>query len=121
MLLEDAQRLAQCGRFDEMLSIFRGVLVNSDTDVAVLLDIGALLSSYGFLTEARACYERAQAIAPADLRAQVNLANLARDAGEHAEARRFYADLLRQLPEHPVIRRNALTSLEYDCAGEKIR
>lgn len=114
MLLEDVQRLAQCGRFDEMLSICRGVLVNSDTDVAVLLDIGALLSSYGFLTEARACYERAQAIAPADLRAQVNLANLARDAGEHAEARRLYADLLRQLPDHPVIRRNALTSLEYD-------
>ena len=43
-------------------------------------------------------------VAPTDLRAQVNLANLARDAGEHAEARCLYTDLLRQLPDHPVIR-----------------
>jgi len=84
------------------------------TDVASLLDLGALLSSYGFLTDARACYTRAQALDPTDLRASINLANLARDAGEHAEARRLYAQLLQTLPNHPVIRRNALTSLEYD-------
>ena len=89
-------------------------LVQCTNDIALLLDIGALLSSYGFLTDARICYTQAQRIAPTDLRAQVNLANLARDAGEHVESCRLYTDLLRQLPDHPVIRRNALTSLEYD-------
>ena len=39
MVLVDAQRLAQCGRFDEMLAICRGMLDASDADVATLLDI----------------------------------------------------------------------------------
>ena len=89
-------------------------VIRGTNDIALLLDVGALLSGYGFLTDARTCYEKAQTLAPTDLRAQVNLANLARDAGEHAEARRLYTELLRQLPDHPVIRRNALISLEYD-------
>ena len=42
-----------------------------------------------------------------DLRAQVNLANLARDASEHGTAGGLYDELLHQLPDHPVIRRNA--------------
>ena len=114
MVLVDAQRLAQCGRFDEMLAICRGMLDASDANVATLLDIGALLYGYGFLTDARRGYQRAQALAPNDLRAQVNLANLARDASEHGTARGLYDELLHQLPDHPVIRRNALTGLEYD-------
>lgn len=83
-------------------------------NAVLLLDTGALLSSYGFLSDARACYEKAQAVAPMDLRPMVNLANLARDAGEHAAARNSYTDLLRALPHHAVIRRNALAILEYD-------
>ena len=113
-ILKEVHQYAQTGRFYEMLSICRRVLEASDADVAALLNIGALLSAYGFLAAARTCYERTQTIAPADQRAQVNLANLARDAGEHAEARRLYTELLARLPNHPVIRRNALTSLEYD-------
>ena len=83
-------------------------------DLAAQLAIGNLLSSFGFLTDARASYERAHFLAPADLRATVNMANLARDAGQHNEARCVYTDLLRQLPDHPIIRRNVLTSMEYD-------
>ena len=94
-ILKEVHQYAQTGRFYEMLSICRRVLEASDADVAALLNIGALLSAYGFLAAARTCYERTQTIAPADQRAQVNLANLARDAGEHAEARRLYTDLLR--------------------------
>ena len=108
------RQCAEAGRFNEMLVQCHRLLVDPATDFAQLLDIGALLSSYGFLSDARTCYEKAQNLAPTDLRAQVNLANLARDAGEHAEARHLYTELLRQLPDHPVIRRNALTSLEYD-------
>ena len=105
--LQEAAALGALGRFAEMLALGEE-LVQGANDVALLLDVGALLSSYGFLSEARQCYEKAQTIAPTDLRATVNLANLARDAGEHAEARRLYTELLRQLPDHPVIRRNAL-------------
>lgn len=78
------------------------------------LKLGALLLSAGFLTRARACYGQAQALVPNDLRATINLASVARDEGNHGEATRLYAELLTHLPNHPVIRRNALTSLEYD-------
>ena len=111
--LKEVAALGASGRFAEMRSLSDDV-IRGTNDIALLLDVGALLSGYGFLTDASACYERAYSLAPSDLRATVNLANLARDAGEHAEARRLYTELLRQLPDHPVIRRNALTSLEYD-------
>lgn len=111
--LKEAAALGASGQFAEMRAL-GDELVQGTDDVALLLDVGTLLSSYGFLTDARTCYEKAQTLAPTDLRAQVNLANLARDAGEHTEARRLYTELLRQLPDHPVIRRNALISLEYD-------
>lgn len=112
-VLTVARQHAEAGRFAVFLDLCR-LTESSPDDLAALLEVGALLSTYGFLGEARTCYEKAQAIAPTDLRATVNLANLARDAGAHAEARRLYTDLLRQLPDHPVFRRNALTSLEYD-------
>ncbi len=112
--LKIAHHHAQAGRFREMLVACRQILDDPDVDVTCLLDVGALLSSHGFLTDSRLCYEKAQALVPNDLRAKVNLANLARDVGEHAQARRLYFELLSQLPDHPVIRRNSLTSLEYD-------
>jgi len=105
--------LGASGKFSELQARCKTMSMVTK-DVSLLLDTGVLLSGYGFLTDARACYEKAQNLAPTDLRAQVNLANLARDAGKHGEARRLYTELLRQLPDHPVIRRNALTSLEYD-------
>lgn len=113
--LKEVAALGASGRFAEMRSLSDDV-IRGTNDIALLLDVGALLSGYGFLTDARTCYEKAQTLAPTDLRAQVNLANLARDAGEHTEARRLYTELLRQLPDHRVIRRNALISLEYDPA-----
>lgn len=109
-----ARQHAESGRFDDFLALCRQVGDSHCDDLTAQLDLVGLLSSYGFLADARICYTQAQRIAPTDLRAQVNLANLARDAGEHAEARRLYTELLRQLPDHPVIRRNALASLEYD-------
>ena len=113
-ILSLARRHAEAGRLAECRALCLRLAADCPDDLPTQLDIGALLSSYGFLTDARACYEKAQTLTPTDLRAQVNLANLARDAGKHAEARRLYTELLRQLPDHPVIRRNALTSLEYD-------
>lgn len=114
MSLAQASAHARAGRLAEMRAACIVYVGENPADVARLLDAGTLLSQFGFLADARTCYEKAQTLAPTDLRAQVNLANLARDAGQHTEARRLYTELLRQLPDHPVIRRNALTSLEYD-------
>src|SRR5690606_2562703 len=63
---------------------------------------------------AQECYQKALTLHPDDLGSQANLANIARDAGDHTEARRLYALLLEHLPNHPVVRRNYLTGLEYD-------
>ena len=109
-----ARQHAESGRFDDFLTLCRQVAESHRDDLTAQLDLGGLLCSYGFLSDARSYYEYAQAIAPDDLRATVNLANVLRDSGEHAASRHLYADLLCQLPDHPVIRRNALTSLEYD-------
>lgn len=112
--LQAPQKLAQLGRFAEMLALYENLIDEYADDFVTLLDLGVLLFNVGFLTQARDCFARATALAPDDLRAQVNLANVARDACNHGESRRLYADLLVRLPDHPVIRRNALTSLEYD-------
>lgn len=112
--LQSAQAHAQAGRFADMLALCQQILATQGDDVAALLCVGTLLFNFGYLSAARECFERVRALAPGDLRPLVNLANVAREAGEHAGSRRLYADLLTQQPDHPVIRRNALVSGEYD-------
>ena len=113
--LAEAQALAAQARFDACLSTCQQIAVAHGDDPDALLSVGALLSGFGFLAAAETCFQRGREVAPHDLRPLVNLANLARDAGNHAEARRLYAGLRRQLPDHPTIRRNALIGLEYDA------
>jgi predicted O-linked N-acetylglucosamine transferase (SPINDLY family) len=109
-----AQAEAQRGHFDGFLHTCQGITEAHGDKADVLLQVGVLLLSFGFLTPAQQCLERVRAIAPSDLRPLVNLANVAQQAGDHAQSRRLYATLLAHLPDHPVIRRNALLSLEYD-------
>jgi hypothetical protein len=82
----------------------------------MLLNIGVLLQNFGFITPAKDCFMRVQATIHDDVRVQVNLANLARDSGNDEESRQLYGNLLLHYPNNPVIRRNALMSLEYDSA-----
>lgn len=112
--LQSAQAHAQAGRFAEMLALCEQILQAQADDVVALLDVGALLLNFGYASRARVCFDRARVLAPADLGAVVNLANLAREVGDPAQSSRMYADLVAQLPQHPVIRRNALVSGEYD-------
>lgn len=112
--LNAAQQHAQRGRFTQMLAECRSILETPNIQPASLLDAGVLLFNFGFLSQAQACFEKAQALSPKDLVPMINLANVARDMGKHAEARALYSKLLNQLPDHPIIRRNALTSQEYD-------
>lgn len=111
-----AQSQAQSAHFPEMLGTCQQILAAHSGDVNALLDVGVLLLNFGYLARARECFERAQLLAPQDLRAAMNLANLARDAGDHASAQRLYEALQVAQPNNPVIRRNALVSQEYNPA-----
>jgi predicted O-linked N-acetylglucosamine transferase (SPINDLY family) len=113
-LLQVAQAEAQSARFDACLATCGRIIESYRDDAEALLSVGAFLLSFGFLSVARQCFLQACHLLPNDLRALVNLANVAQQAGDHSECRRLYAALLTRLPDHPVIRRNALLSLEYD-------
>jgi predicted O-linked N-acetylglucosamine transferase (SPINDLY family) len=109
-----AQSQAQAAHFNEMLATCQQILEAHNGDTKALLDIGALLLNFGYLTRSRDCFERVQLLTPHDLSAQMNLANLARDGGDHATAQQLYEALQIAQPNNPVIRRNALVSQEYN-------
>ena len=111
-----AQSQAQAAHFPEMLGTCQQIVEAHSGDANALLDVGALLLNFGYLARARDCFERVQLLAPHDLRPPMNLANLARDSGDHATAQRLYEALQLAQPNSPVIRRNALVSQEYNPA-----
>jgi predicted O-linked N-acetylglucosamine transferase (SPINDLY family) len=113
-ILNQAQSHAQAGRFDDMLVACQKLIESFSENSNALLNTGTLLLSFGYLSQARACFESARTIVPNDMPLLANLANLAREAGDHAQSRELYTLLAKRLPNHPVIRRNALVSLEYD-------
>lgn len=51
-----ARQHAEAGRFADFLDLCRQVTESHPDDLVVQLDLGALLSSYGFLAAARTCY-----------------------------------------------------------------
>jgi tetratricopeptide (TPR) repeat protein len=69
------------------------------------MNVGTLLLYFGFLTGSRQCFSQAAKLIPNDHRPIVNLAKIARDAGNYAESRRLYSHLLQHFPDNPVIRR----------------
>jgi protein O-GlcNAc transferase len=111
-----AQSQAQAANFPEMLGTCQQIVEAHSGDANALLDVGVLLLNFGYLARSRECFERVQLLAPHDLRAQTNLANLARDGGDHATAQHLYEALQLAQPNNPVIRRNALVSQEYNPA-----
>lgn len=105
-----------------MLAACTELLALNSENATVLLDVGTLLYTFGFLTQARDCFTQALNLGPKDMRPLVNLANVARDAGDHNESGHLYAFLQERLPNHPVVRRNALVCLEYDPdTSDKVR
>ncbi len=116
MSLAYLQRLAQTNRFIEFIQTCDDHVRLSHEDGETQLIVGVLLQTYGFVSRARQCFLQAQSLLVSDVRPLVNLAVISRDIGQHTEAARIYTELLKRLPEHPVIRRNALTSAEYDPA-----
>ncbi|WP_028572310.1 hypothetical protein [Desulfonatronum lacustre] len=111
---QEALQFASKADFPGFLSVCDKAITEHVNDPDQLLDIGALLLHFEFLTKARQCFEQVRAIAPNILRPAVNLANVAREAGDHAQAGSLYKALLSALPDNSVVRRNALVSQEYD-------
>lgn len=114
--LAHAQAHALAARYSECTRACEDIVARFGSEVESWLDVGSLLLNWGYLSDARRCFKAATALAPDDLRAYANLANLERDAGDHVQSRKLYEMLLAQYPNHPVIRRNAVVSLEYDPA-----
>ena len=112
--LRTAHALANAGRFDAFRATCQQIVEAEGVTFGTLLEVAALLSSFGFLSDAQTLLEQAQAQQPDDPTPLANLANVARDVGQHALSRQRYARLVQQLPHHPAVRRNALVSLEYD-------
>jgi protein O-GlcNAc transferase len=109
-LLQNAHQLATKTKFPEFLSLCSEILDKSQNSPDTLLSTGSLLQSYGYLSQALNCYKSI----PNDPRALVNMANIAREQGNHDESIRIYEEMLEKLPDNPVLRRNYLVSLEYD-------
>ena len=106
---------ASTGQHDALLATCQRILDGTHSqDVNALLDVAALLLGSRHVSPAQTCLQQAIRLAPQDYRAHVNLANLYREIGEHRASRQLYQQLVHVLPDHPLIRRNALVSLEYD-------
>jgi protein O-GlcNAc transferase len=105
---------AQLARFDAFLAECQQIVDTCGGDVDAVLSVASLLSSFGFLAAAQKCFRHARSLAPNNVRPLMGLADTARDTGNHGECRALYDMLLKLLPEHEIIRRSALLSLEYD-------
>lgn len=112
--LQTAQQHAQRAQFDDFLASCQQIVDGHMDNADALMGVGSLLSAFGFLSAARQCAVRASKLVPQDLRPVIRIADIAREAGDHAESRRLYTALLNRLPDHPSVRLNALLSLEYD-------
>lgn len=111
-----AQAQAQAADFKSMRTTCERITDAHNHEAAALLDVGALLLNFGFISDARKCFERVEALSPNDLRPKLNLANCARDAGDHQRANDLYVALQAALPNNPMIRRNVLVSAQYNPA-----
>ena len=111
-----AQQLAAKGQFTRFTEECQRLVHAHVNDGVMQQNLAALYATYGFLKPACDCLQRVCTLRPGDLGAVANLANVARDEGDHAQARELYTQLLAALPDHPVVRRNFLTGLEYDPA-----
>jgi len=88
--LQQAKAKAVSGYSQEMLTACQQIIETHSKDIEAYLDVGVLFLNFGYLTRAKECFEHVCELAPNDQRALTNLANLARDAGDHAETLRLF-------------------------------
>lgn len=115
-VLKRARVLARRGSFSQLqevcLQLQRNLIAAGD--VSGLLQTGSLLLDVGLLADAHDCLQQALSISPNNTAVSINLANIARESGDHEYSRQMYVDLLARYPYNAIVRRNLLVSLEYD-------
>lgn len=111
-----ARAHAQAGEFESMRTVCEVLLQQGPADANAFLDVGALLLDFGYLARAQRCFAQAESLLPEDPRPGINLANVAMEAGRHAEVRARYTTLLARWPNQATLHRNALNSQAYDPA-----
>lgn len=114
--LQMAQGYAASGQFDQPSTLAGQWLTRPEGDANWFLDLGGLLLAAGLLDLARRSFERAAGSDGTDWRPLLNIANVARETGDHDTARALYERLLRERSQHTVVRRNILIGLEYDTS-----
>lgn len=77
-VLRTAHALANAGRFDAFRATCQQIVEADCVTPSTLLEVAALLSSFGFLSDAQTLLEQAQAQQPDDPTPLANLANVAR-------------------------------------------
>lgn len=112
-ILAMAHHHAQSADFHSMRALCEQVALNYRDHVLALLDVGVLWFNFGFISDATQCFERVTQLDPHDSRAWLNLANCFKEQGDYKRANGLYLSLQTAHPDHVVIRRNVLTSLEY--------
>lgn len=113
-LLDEARDSARLGHFQLTEQLCSVINRSYASDFRSHLDSGELLLSCGLLTLASKCFRSAATLVPHDFRALGNQANVAQQRCDHSVARRIYEELLVVLPDVPAVRRNAISTLEYD-------
>lgn len=109
---------ARQGMFGQMLAMLDQAIEMAAIDETLLKDTllkaANLCVEYGQLNAAQLQLSRVLQLDPQNLQAQAALAKVATDRGQHGQARGIYQQLIEQLPDHDVIRRNFLVALQYD-------
>ncbi len=113
-LLAMAISQANSADFIRMVATCETIIAEHPEDPAAGLDVGALLLNYGFISRATDCFKQVLDLNPEIWQAQLNLANAARDAAQHAMALDLYSHLQSKQPNQAMIRRNVLVSQQYN-------
>lgn len=112
--LAQAYSKAQDNDFPRFKAACAQIATEYGDNVSALLDVGALLLNFGFVSDATKCFERCDELSPSDLRAKINLANCARDISKHTLANVMYLALQEQHPNNATVRRNVLVTQQYN-------
>jgi len=111
--LAKASAKAQVADFASMRDTCALIAEQYGQDASALVDVGTLLLNFGYINDARNFLAQAEVLCPHNISAKLNLANAARDSGDHALSNDLYLSLLEAHPHNPVIRRNVLVSQQY--------
>jgi tetratricopeptide (TPR) repeat protein len=102
----------QRGRSEEAIEHIRAAIMREGRDPAFHHNLGNILRAQDRPAEARACYERALALAPGSVDTLYNLGNTCQDLGQPERAIGFFERALRLRPDAIELHDNLGTALQ---------